>query len=137
MHTMEVISLKTKPRRSWSVLLYNRATEQRTQDGASSLDGGQPQTKSALWVMGYRRGLLLWWDIKTGQTIRMTPVGLHSLSCRQAYRGVRPNQAIGVSISAENVKLITPVKATGSVKREMEIVSTPGQIFHLHQTWHA
>lgn len=43
--TMEAISLKTKPRRSWTVHLHNRSREQRTQDGTYSLDAGQPQNQ--------------------------------------------------------------------------------------------
>lgn len=64
MATIEEISLETRPRRSWTV--HNRAREQRTQDRTSSMDGGQPQTESALCVMGYKQDLFLWWDIKTG-----------------------------------------------------------------------
>lgn len=106
MPTMEGISLKTKPRRSWTVHLHNRAAEQRTQDGTSSLDGGRPQTESALWVMGYKRDLFLWWDVETGQTVRMSLVSLQSLSCRQVHRCIRQNQATGFSMSVKYVKLI-------------------------------
>lgn len=59
-HLRERISLKTKPRRSWTVHLHNRTTEQRTRDGTFSLDGGQPETELALWVMGYKRDFFLW-----------------------------------------------------------------------------
>lgn len=69
--------------------LHNRPTEQRTQDWTYSLDDGQPQTESALWVMGYKQDLFLWWDVKTCQTMRMLPVSLHSLSCRQVHKGIR------------------------------------------------
>lgn len=90
--------------------LHNRAAEQRTQDGTSSLDGGRPQTESALWVMGYKQDLFLWWDVETGQTMRMSLVSLQSLSCRRVHRCIRQNQATGFSMSVKYVKLILQSK---------------------------
>lgn len=132
MPIMEGISLKTKPRRSCTT--GQQSKEHRI--------GHIP------WMMvSLRQNQLcgLWGTNRIyfcgGMLKHVRPWGcclsVFILSAADKYTKVSGKSGNLFQYFCQVCETLTPVKAIGSKKHELEIVSTPGKVFHLHHTWHA